>query len=98
VLNECILRRYELAKHPSVIKRHHQSLTRRTRNQQVRSKVKTLIKKVRSAVESKDRDNALAQLREVNRALDKAVGKGVLKHNTASRRLSRLTRAVHKIS
>ncbi|MFQ5917887.1 MAG: 30S ribosomal protein S20 [Candidatus Binatia bacterium] len=87
-----------MAKHPSVIKRHHQSLKRRARNQQVKSKVKTLIKKVRSAVESKDRDNALAQLREVNRALDKAVGKGVLKHNTASRRLSRLTRAVHKLS
>ena len=87
-----------MVKHPSVIKRHHQSLKRRARNQQIKSKVKTLIKKVRSAVESKDRDNALAQLRTVNRALDKAVGKGVLKHNTASRRLSRLTRAVNQLN
>jgi small subunit ribosomal protein S20 len=98
VLHEFNLGRYELVKHPSVIKRHHQSLKRRARNQQVKSKVKTLIKKVRSAVESKDRDNALAQLRTVNRALDKAVGKGVLKHNTASRRLSRLTRAVNQLN
>ena len=87
-----------MVKHPSVIKRHHQSLKQRARNQHVKSAVKTLIKKVRSAVESKDRDNALAQLREVNRALDKAVGKGVLKHNTASRRLSRLTRAVNQLN
>ncbi len=87
-----------MVKHPSVIKRHRQSLKQRARNQQVKSKVKTLIKKVRSAVESKDRDNALAQLREVNRALGKAVGKGVLKHNTASRRLSRLTRAVNQLN
>ena len=87
-----------MAKHPSVIKRHHQSLKQRARNQQIKSKVKTLIKKVRSAVASKDRDNALSQLREVNRALDKAVGKGVLKHNTASRRLSRLTHAVHQLT
>ena len=87
-----------MVKHPSVIKRHHQSLKQRARNQHVKSTVKTLIKKVRSAVESKDRDNALAQLREVNRALDKAVGKGVLKHNTASRRLSRLTRAVNQLN
>ncbi len=87
-----------MAKHLSVIKRHHQSLKQRARNQHVKSTVKTLIKKVRSAVESKDRDNALAQLREVNRALDKAVGKGILKHNTASRRLSRLTRVVNQLN
>ncbi len=84
-----------MAKHPSVIKRHHQSLARRERNQQIKSRVKTLIKKVRSAVEPKDRDNASAQLREVNRIMDKAVSRGVLKHKTASRKLSRLARRVH---
>ena len=84
-----------MAKHLSVIKRHHQSLARRERNQQIKSRVKTLIKKVRSAVEPKDRDNASAQLREVNRIMDKAVSRGVLKHKTASRKLSRLARRVH---
>jgi len=84
-----------LAKHLSVIKRHHQSLVRRERNQQIKSRVKTLIKKVRSAVEPKDRDNASAQLREVNRIMGKAVSRGVLKHKTASRKLSRLARRVH---
>ncbi len=84
-----------MAKHLSVIKRHHQSLARRERNQQIKSRVKTLIKKVRSAVEPKDRDNASAQLREVNRIMDKAVSRGVLKHKTASRKLSRLARTVH---
>jgi len=84
-----------LAKHLSVIKRHHQSLARRERNQQIKSRVKTLIKKVRSAVEPKDRDNASAQLREVNRIMDKAVSRGVLKRKTASRKLSRLARRVH---
>ena len=84
-----------MAKHLSVIKRHHQSLARRERNQQIKSRVKTLIKKVRSAVEPKARDNASAQLREVNRIMDKAVSRGVLKHKTASRKLSRLARRVH---
>ncbi len=84
-----------MAKHLSVIKRHHQSLVRRERNQQIKSRVKTLIKKVRSAVEPKDRDNASAQLREVNRIMGKAVSRGVLKHKTASRKLSRLARRVH---
>ncbi len=84
-----------MAKHPSVIKRHHQSLARRERNQQIKSRVKTLIKKVRSAVEPKDRDNASAQLREVTRIMNKAVSRGVLKRKTASRKLSRLARRVH---
>ena len=84
-----------MAKHLSVIKRHHQSLVRRERNQQIKSRVKTLIKKVRSAVEPKDRDNASAQLREVTRIMYKAVSRGVLKHKTASRKLSRLARRVH---
>ncbi len=84
-----------MAKHLSVIKRHHQSLARRERNQQIKSRVKTQIKKVRSVVEPKDRDNASAQLREVNRIMDKAVSRGVLKHKTASRKLSRLARRVH---
>ena len=84
-----------MAKHLSVIKRHHQSLVRRERNQQIKSRLKTLIKKVRSAVEPKDRDNASAQLREVNRIMGKAVSRGVLKHKTASRKLSRLARRVH---
>ncbi|MFQ5853678.1 MAG: 30S ribosomal protein S20 [Candidatus Binatia bacterium] len=85
-----------MAKHLSVIKRHHQSLARRERNQQIKSRVKTLIKRVRSAAETQDHENALAQLREVNRIIDKAVSRGVLKHNTASRKLSRLARAVHQ--
>jgi small subunit ribosomal protein S20 len=87
-----------LAQHDSAIKRHRQSLKRRTKNQQVKSRIKTLLKKVRSAVASKNREAALAQLKEANRALDKAVSKGVLKRNTASRGISRLARAVHPLS
>ncbi|MFQ5849386.1 MAG: 30S ribosomal protein S20 [Candidatus Binatia bacterium] len=86
-----------MAVHKSVIKRHRQSLKRRARNQQIKSRIKSLIKKARSAIESQDRDTALAQLREVNRALDKAGSKGVLKRNTASRRLSRLARSVARL-
>lgn len=56
--------------------------------------MRTLIKKAKRAVEVGDRDGASLQLREVNRALRKAVSKGVLKPNTASRWLSRLARSV----
>jgi len=87
-----------LAVHPSVIKRHRQSLRRRVRNQQVKSRIRTLMKKVKQAIQGNDRASASSQLREVNKALGKAVNKGILKSNTASRWLSRLSRSVSRLA
>ena len=87
-----------MAKHESAIKRHRQSLKLRDRNQQIKSKIRTLVKRVRTAITAKNRELAVAQLKEVNRALDKAVSKGALKKNTASRGVSRLARAVHLLA
>ena len=85
-----------MAVHPSVIKRHQQSLKRRIRNIETKSKLRTLMKKARQAVESNNSETAQAQIREVNKALGKAVSKGIIKHNTASRWLSRLSRGAAK--
>jgi len=85
-----------LAVHPSVIKRHRQSLKRRARNVEIKSKLRTLLKKARQAVEAKDSGIAQTQIREVNKALSKAVSKGIIKYNTASRWLSRLSRGAAK--
>jgi small subunit ribosomal protein S20 len=85
-----------LAIHPSAIKRHRQSLKRRASNKETKSRIRTLIKKARQAIESKDRDQISAQLREVSRELGKAVSKGILKNNTASRWLSRLSRSASR--
>jgi small subunit ribosomal protein S20 len=52
-----------------------------------------LIKKARQAIEANNRPDAQTQIRAVNQALGKAVSKGVLKKNTASRWLSRLSRS-----
>jgi small subunit ribosomal protein S20 len=82
-----------LAVHPSVIKRHQQSLKRRARNIESRSRLRTLVKKARQAIESQNSAAVAAQIRAVNRALGKAVSKGIIKRNTASRWLSRLSRA-----
>lgn len=87
-----------MAVHPSVIKRHRQSLKKRVRNQEIKSRIRTLIKKARRAIELKDRDGISVQLKEVNQALSKAVSRGVLKPNTASRWLSRLARSAHRLA
>ena len=52
-----------------------------------------MIKKARQAIESQNSDAVAAQIRAVNRALGKAVSKGIIKRNTASRWLSRLSRS-----
>jgi small subunit ribosomal protein S20 len=81
----------KVADHPSVVKRHQQSLKRRQRNVETKSRLRTLIKKARQQIESKNPESTSAQLRAVNKALDKAVSRGVIKRNTASRWMSRLS-------
>jgi small subunit ribosomal protein S20 len=82
-----------LAVHPSVIKRHRQSLKRRARNVESKSRLRTLIKKARQTMQAQNPDAVSAQIRAVNKALGKAVSKGIIKRNTASRWLSRLARS-----
>ena len=55
------------------------------------ARVKSLVKKVQAAVAEKKVEDAKASLRQATSALGKAVTKGVMKPNTASRRIARLT-------
>ncbi len=87
-----------MAVHPSVIKRYRQSLKHRARNVEVKSKLRTLIKKARQAIDARNNQEASAQLRAVDKALGKAVRKGIVKRNTASRWLSRLARSNASVS
>jgi len=83
--------------HKSTIRRARQAVKRQGRNRAALSAVKSLVKKVHSAVSDKKLDDAKASLREATSALSKAVTKGVLKRNTASRRISRLTKHVNSL-
>ena len=86
-----------MANHKQALKRHRQSLKARARNRAVKSHVKKAIKSVRSAVESNDRDQAVAELRKATSVLDKASSKGVIHWRNASRRISRLSKAVRQL-
>lgn len=70
----------------------------RLRNQSVKSRVKTFVKKVLSAVETNNVEEAKQVLSSTYKELDKAVTKGVLKKNTASRTKSRLTLKVNALT
>ena len=84
--------------HKSTIKRARQALKRLQRNRTVLSAVKGVIRKVVGAVDAKDAQAAKASLREATSALSKAVTKGILKRNTASRRISRLADKVNALT
>ena len=84
--------------YPSTIRRARQSEKRRLRNRSTISSVRSILRKVQDAIAAKKPDEAKATLREATSALSKAVTKGVLKPNTASRRASRLTVRVNAIT
>lgn len=69
----------------------------RLRNQAVKSRVKTFIKKFLIALESKEVEAATAALSVAYKELDKAVSKGILNKNTVSRKKSRLTARVNAL-
>lgn len=68
------------------------------RNKAIKSKVKTYVKKVLAAVESGDKAAAEAALVETTSVISKAASKGVYHKSTASRKISRLAKAVNKMA
>ena len=84
--------------HKSTIRRARQADRRHERNRATLNTVKTLIKKVQSAVAGKKTDEAKTSLLEATSMIGKAVSKGVLHRNTASRRISRLALRVNALS
>jgi small subunit ribosomal protein S20 len=73
------------------------SKKREMRNKSVKSKVKTIIKKVEAAIEAGNKADAEAALKVAISEISKAANKGIYHKNTAARKISRLTVAVNKI-
>ena len=86
-----------MANHKSAIKRHKQSQKRNARNRAARTRVKNVVKSVRAAIQSNDKAAAEVALIQVNSTLDKAAGKGVIHWKKATRKISRLSRAVNSM-
>lgn len=72
--------------------------TKAVRNKQIKSKVKTMIKKVDTAVAVGDKDLANTSLLTAISEIDKACSKGIFHKNTAARKVSRLSKAINKIA
>lgn len=67
------------------------------RNKSIKTGVKTAVKKVDVAVAEGNKEAAAAALQNAISTIDKAATKGVFHKNTASRKISRLTKAVNGV-
>ena len=72
--------------------------TKTLRNKMVKSRVKTLVKKVDAAIAASDKAAATAALKDATVAIDTAAAKGIFHKNTAARKVSRLAKAVNKLA
>lgn len=87
-----------MANHPSAEKRNRQRIVRTARNRAVSSAVRTLVKRVRTALHAKDKAAATTALKAATVALDKAATKGAVHVKAASRTIARLSKAVNHLA
>ncbi len=86
-----------MAHHKSAIKRIKQNAKKNARNRHVSSTLKTYIKRVREAVDAKNKDAAVAALQAAIPVIDASASKGVIHSSNASRNVSRLTKLVNTL-
>ncbi|MBI4475455.1 MAG: 30S ribosomal protein S20 [Acidobacteria bacterium] len=86
-----------MANHPSALKRYRQRQRRRLINQMNRHKLKTQMKRLKTAIASGKQADAKTLLPATLGLIDKSVQKGVIKKNTARRYKSRLTKSINAI-
>lgn len=79
----------------SAEKRNRQSEKRRTSNVQVRTGLKSAVKKAREAIAHGD-PAAKPTVQAAVRTLDRAASRGIIHKNAAARRISRLAKAAAK--
>jgi small subunit ribosomal protein S20 len=70
---------------------------RRARNRANKSEVKTAIRRVTDAIEQKSVEGAQEALNAAIPVIDRAAVKGAMHKNTASRKVSRLTKHVNAL-
>ena len=81
----------------SAAKRARQNGRRYTRNRTLRSSARTAVKNARIALDAGDNAAAIEAVQVANLALDRAASKGAIHQNNASRRKSRIMKALHKL-
>lgn len=72
--------------------------TKTLRNKMIKTKVKTLVKKLEAAIAAGDKAQAQERLKLTVSEINKAASKGVFHKNNAARKVARLSKAVSKMA
>lgn len=80
----------------SALKANRQNIKRREHNRQMRSKLRSALKSIRTSLDARDLDGAKTALRQTVSLVDKMAGKGIIHRNTAGRYKSRLSARLAK--
>ncbi len=87
-----------MANHKSAIKRARQNEIKRIQNKRLKTRIKKVTKEIRLAGDESQKSTALNRLNIAKSVIDKAAKKGAIHRNTASRKISRLSKVVDAIS
>ena len=80
-----------MASHASALKAHRQSLKNREHNRQFRSRLRSALKSIRTAIDGNNLAVAKGALKETISLIDRMASKGIIHRNAASRYKSRLS-------
>jgi len=86
-----------MANNKSAKKRVVQTAVRTERNRYYKTKIKNITRAVREAAAEGNKEAAMEAFKVANQEFHKFVSKGILKKETASRKVSRLNKLVKEI-
>ncbi len=86
-----------MANSKQATKRARQAVRRRGHNMALRSRMRTMMKRVRKAIAEGDAGGAAERFRDAMPVIDSMVNKGVIHRNAADRYKSRLSAAIRKL-
>lgn len=87
-----------MAHHKSAIRQWRRSLRQRAINKRNKTMLRSKIKKLREAIDNKDKETADMLLPQMFSLIDKSVKKGTIHENTGNRYKSKLSRRVELIN
>lgn len=86
-----------MANHKSALKRHRQSLKRKTRNRKIKSTCRTAIKNTLSAITEGDKTKANDCFKIAQQQIAKASVKKIYHKKNAARKISRLAAKLNQL-
>lgn len=85
-------------RHASAVKAHRQTLKRTAHNRELRARLRTALKSIRSAIDAGNLADAKAALSRTFSVVDKMAAKGIIHDNAAGRYKARIVRRMQKKS